>query len=231
MSDKQQLQTDGLPGDLSVIGMTLSEDLTFEEWSELGQQLQNMERSIMWWIGDWLRFGERKFGEEAAQAVQEKTGYGEDTVRVAVWVSERIDPVTRVTDLTWSHHREVAGLEPKEQVELLKIAKTEGLSTRDLKKRVVQLKISGSAEAPPERKPCLEASMVFNEESVHIVIALEDDSTQEFDIKVDSCKIAVAGTMTFYRCAWCNGPFLEGDKSGRFCSDSCRWTMSNKSRE
>ena len=231
MTSDQQLKPTSLPGDLSVTGMVLSEDVSFEEWSELGQQLQNMERSIMWWIGDWLAFGERKFGEEAAQAVQQKTGYSQEAIRTAVWVSERIPSVSRETDLSWSHHKAVAALEPEQQTQLLEVAKTEGLSTRDLKTRVLQLKISGSPDPPPTRKPCLEVSTIFNEASVHIVVALEDDSTQEFDITVDGCKVAVAGTMKFYRCAWCNGAFLEGDKSGRFCSDSCRWTMANKSRE
>lgn len=115
------------------VALHIPEGTSFEDWQQLGATLQQMERSVMWWIGDWLRFGECRYGETYAQAV-EATGYATETVRAAKWVAEQYpESVTRVTDLSWSHHREVASLPLRERAEILARAASEGLSTRETK--------------------------------------------------------------------------------------------------
>jgi hypothetical protein len=58
--------------------------------------------------------GERKYGEKYSQAVEENVGsYG--SLRNAVYVSERFDLSRRRDNLSWSHHAEVAALDPHEQ--------------------------------------------------------------------------------------------------------------------
>lgn len=116
-----------------AVALHLPEGMSFDDWSALGRSLQQMEKSVMWWIGDWLRFGERKYGETYTQAV-EATGYAAETVRAAKWVAEQYpETVTRVTDLSWTHHREVASLPAADRAKVLARAASEGLSTRDLK--------------------------------------------------------------------------------------------------
>ena len=115
------------------VGLHIPEGTPFEEWERLGGTLQQMERAVMWWIGDWLRFGEWKYGETYAQAA-ENTGYAVETMRAAKWVAEQYpETVTRVTDLSWTHHREAAALPPAERAELLERAAREKLTTRDVK--------------------------------------------------------------------------------------------------
>ncbi len=115
------------------VALHIPEGTSFDEWSALGRTLQQMEKSVMWWIGDWLRFGERKYGETYTQAV-EATGYATETVRAAKWVAEQYpETVTRVTGLSWTHHREVASLPPADRAEVLARAASEGLSTRETK--------------------------------------------------------------------------------------------------
>jgi N6-adenosine-specific RNA methylase IME4 len=115
------------------VSLHIPEATTFEEWSRLGKTLQQMERSVMWWIGDWLRFGERKYGETYTQAV-EATGYSLDACKNAKWVAEAYaEPSTRVDGLTWTHHREVAALPPADRAAVLARAASEGLSTRETK--------------------------------------------------------------------------------------------------
>ena len=106
---------------------------------DIGQNLQSVSRSVMWWIGDWLRFGDGKWGETSAQAVED-TGRGEDTLRAAKWVAEKFENVRRRTDCSWSHHREVAALPPAEADELLSLAESENLSTRGLRAEVSRRK-------------------------------------------------------------------------------------------
>ena len=229
MKKEEQLEPRalGLPGNLSATGLELPENLTFEEWSQIGETLQNIERSVMWWIGDWWAFGEHKYGELSAQASGDD-GYSAQTLMDAAWVSRKVEISRRRESLSWSHHREIAALDPDEQTEVLDIAETESLSRNDLRKRVAQRKSPASTDTPVERKACLEISTVFNRESLHLVVTLEDGSTQEHDLSIDGCDLAAAGTITFHRCDWCKAPFPE---DGKYCSDSCRWTMANKGRE
>ena len=119
---------------------------------DIGQKLQSVSRSVMWWIGDWLRFGERRWGEMYAQAVED-TGRGEDTLRAAKWVAEKFENVRRRTDCSWSHHKEVAALPPAEADELLDLAEREGLSTRELRAEVSRRKAARviGATIPPSR--------------------------------------------------------------------------------
>jgi hypothetical protein len=59
-----------------------------------------MAPSPMWWLGDWWSYGERAYGEAAAQAAP--TGYSSETCRGAAWVAEQIESVRRRTDRTYT---------------------------------------------------------------------------------------------------------------------------------
>jgi len=120
------------PIKLSETGLTVTGPLSFEEWHDFGQSLQRVEAAIQWWIGDWLNYGENTFGEDYAQAVDE-FGYADESRRVFGWVAGRIDADTRVTALSFQHHKIVAAREPDEQVYWLSLAVKHEWSTRDLR--------------------------------------------------------------------------------------------------
>lgn len=109
-----------LPGEVTPNSLTLPEGLSFEDWASYGPRLRLVGEAVMWWYGDWWRYGERLYGEAAAQAAP--TGYSSETLRVAAWVAERVEPVTRVTDLSFTHHREIAALPAADQRRLLATA-------------------------------------------------------------------------------------------------------------
>lgn len=114
------------------VALHIPEGTSFDDWTRLGQTLQQMEKSVMWWIGDWLRFGERKYGKTYTQAV-EATGYASETCRKARYVAETFESGKRFPDLSWSHHMEVASLPPADRAEVLARAASEGLSIRETK--------------------------------------------------------------------------------------------------
>lgn len=128
-----------LPGRITPTGLDLPPDLPFDEWREIGQTLQAVERSIQWLLGDWLRYGERQYGEMYSQAL-DATDYTYQTLADAAWVAGKIESSRRKENLTFSHHKEVAKLEPEEQDELLNRAASEGLSVRALRTEVNQRK-------------------------------------------------------------------------------------------
>ncbi len=59
--------------------LIFSEDTPWEVYEAVLGRLEQSRRSLMWWIGDALAFGESKYGETYAQAV-EATGYATETL-------------------------------------------------------------------------------------------------------------------------------------------------------
>jgi hypothetical protein len=113
--------------------LVLPERLPFDAWERLGHDvLRPMARGVQWWIGDWLNYGERRYGEKYAQAI-DATGYDYSTLNGMRWVAERIAIVRRRTSLSWAHHREVAALEPAAQTRWLRTAEREELSRAALR--------------------------------------------------------------------------------------------------
>lgn len=106
------------PFSLQRTGLVVQREPTYEEWSEIGRILTHVDGSVHWWIGDWLNYGERAYGEKYTQAL-EVTEFDYDTLKGDRWVAQQIELVRRRTNLPFSHHKEVAALPPHEQDELL----------------------------------------------------------------------------------------------------------------
>jgi hypothetical protein len=125
-----------LPGcEFTRTQLKLTQDLQFDHWERIGSVLRSIEGSIQFWIGDWINFGENKWGEKYAQAV-DATGLDYGTLANAVSVSKRIDPSLRNEKLSWSHHVAVAYLDDKEQKFWLDKAEAEHLPYRELRRMV-----------------------------------------------------------------------------------------------
>jgi len=112
------------------VALHIPENTSFEDWSRLGSTLQQMEKSVMWWIGDWLRFGERKYGDTYTQAI-EATGYSYNTLAQAKRVASAFEPCSRLQNLSWSHHQEVVSLPAEARQEALQAAAGSGLSAKE----------------------------------------------------------------------------------------------------
>lgn len=140
-----------LHGRLSLTGYELPPDLTYEEWASEAAVLITMARASMFWIGDWLKYGEFRYGEKYVQAV-EATGLAVSTLKNAQWVCDRIPPTERRPELTFSHHRAVAALDVQPRRELLARAADEGMTEGELLGRVRQMK-TDTAERLPDAPP------------------------------------------------------------------------------
>jgi len=90
-------------------------DMTREEWEYQGRAFQAINKNIVWWIGDWLNEGEKRYGETYTQAV-EYTGRDVEQLRQWKWVTGAIERERRrVKELAFTYHRLVAKLPPEEQ--------------------------------------------------------------------------------------------------------------------
>jgi len=92
---------------LTATGLDVKGKPSFDDWQDCGGLLQRMEGAVQFWIGDWLNYGEHAYGEKYAQAVNDTQA---ETWRHYAWVATQVETCTRVHNLSWSHHREVAKL-------------------------------------------------------------------------------------------------------------------------
>jgi hypothetical protein len=113
----------------------------------MGPPLITMAQSAMWWLGDWMAYGERVYGEIAQQAL-DMTDLSWTTLRNYQWVAERIPPAERRLDIPFSHHRAVASLPSTERTQLLDRAKAENMTEGELRGRVRQFKELGAGPTP-----------------------------------------------------------------------------------
>jgi hypothetical protein len=144
--DKRVSARLAVPGEIYSVGMKLPEDLSFEQWETVVARLAMITRACMWWIGDALAYGSRRYGAMYKQAL-DSSGYDYQTLRNAAWVSSMIELSRRRDKLSWSHHCEVAALEPEQQDALLDRAESENMSRDDLRRTVRELVRRAQADA------------------------------------------------------------------------------------
>jgi hypothetical protein len=111
--------------------------------------LGKMHEAVRFAIGDAIILGEHLYRELAYQAI-EHLGLSEESRREYVRVAEKVPTSIRREDLSWSHHRAVAALKPREQRKWLKTASDEALSHAALREAIRE----GAPPAPPTTCRC-----------------------------------------------------------------------------
>jgi hypothetical protein len=119
---------------VSPTALVLPESWSFEQWSALGPTLCFVDGSVQWWLGDWISFGRRRWGEHYTEAL-ETTGFDHQRLRSAKYVASQFELPRRRNHLSWSHHRAVASLETTDAARLLDEAEREGLSAMAMRSR------------------------------------------------------------------------------------------------
>lgn len=130
-----------IPKTHTPVSLELPEEMPFESWLKVGEQLGKAAGRVMWWLGDWWAYGEHHYGERAKLPFEsEEFRWAFQTCRDAAWVARAITMSRRRDILPWGHHKEVAALEPPEQDELLTESIKKKWSQRDLRRAVRRLK-------------------------------------------------------------------------------------------
>lgn len=89
-------------------------ELDPREWATVGRRIGAVGRNIQWLLGDWIAYGNQKFGERYVRA-SKITGYDTQTLMNMVYVASRFENSRRRENLSWSHHETLASLESGEQ--------------------------------------------------------------------------------------------------------------------
>jgi hypothetical protein len=122
-----------LPGaSLTPVSWVPIRDLDLAEWTAAGRRLGAIGRCGQWGLGDWIRYGNAKFGERYRRAAR-ITGYDVQTLMNMVYVASRFTISRRRENLSWSHHETLASLDPEAQDQWLDRATAERLSISDLR--------------------------------------------------------------------------------------------------
>lgn len=111
---------------------------TFDQWSLLelrrkGLQLCDDEQGLKWQRGRVLAVARRQFGDEASvelmQDMSERFGVTFTVLNQERWVAEHYPSNAQIfRDLTWTHHRLVAAMDPSERAHMLRLAVAEQMS-------------------------------------------------------------------------------------------------------
>jgi hypothetical protein len=99
--------------------------------------LHQAHQMLSFWVGDWFNAGEQYHGEAFAQLL-DHTGMDPATVTQYAWVSRRVPHDRRVPSLSFSHHREVAGLNADQQYVWLSRAEDAGYSSHRLRRELAK---------------------------------------------------------------------------------------------
>lgn len=156
-----------LPELFQDTGLDLEDSIDFDEWEQLGLNMQRMERSSKWWLGDWLNFGEEHFGDMSSQAIN-PDGLEPKTLMNYRRIAERIPRADRLAELSWSHHRIAAEMRLlKDRRRVLRQALKENMTTRELQTLVSSLSMKDDqhddddGDTPTQREPVTRSSVTF----------------------------------------------------------------------
>jgi N6-adenosine-specific RNA methylase IME4 len=120
---------------LSKTGLRPDGKPTLQQWREAGQVFFQAGGSLHWWIGDWLNYGERCYGNTYTKAM-EMSGFDYQTCADDKWVASRVEFSRRREHLSFAHHRETAGLEAEAQDSILAAAERQGWNRNELRQQV-----------------------------------------------------------------------------------------------
>ena len=122
--------------EITSLGLVVSGEMEIESWLDLGYTLAGLRRAFTWAIGDWLNYGEFRYGEKYAQG-EAVTGMNPDYLRNLKWVASRIPLSLRRDNRGLSWHQPVASLESDEEKEYwLMLADTQDWTRAELRARI-----------------------------------------------------------------------------------------------
>jgi hypothetical protein len=119
-------------------GLVIDEGTTFKEWEEIGLFLKETNGAIQWWIGDWINFGEHKYGEKYAQAL-DYTDYSLSSLWRIRNVSARFGKLARERGLPWSIYKLVAPLNQEESEKWLDYAENNRITNWEVLSKAIRL--------------------------------------------------------------------------------------------
>jgi site-specific DNA-methyltransferase (adenine-specific) len=133
---------------LHKAGISAIGNPSFEQWEECGAFIKKAEGAVHLWLGDWINYGEVHYDGKYSQALDAtELDYG--TLRNAAYVAKNVDLSRRRDNLSFSHHQEVAPLEPALQEKYLDLAEDKQWTRKELRKAIRQERLEEQRQIRP----------------------------------------------------------------------------------
>ena len=146
-------------------GLVLAKDLTFEEWNAIGSSFGTALQTAAWCIGDWMVYGERKWGKQLLLEGAEfdaksnripselfdnaiaATSLDRQTLSQYASVCRKIPMAERRVHLSFGHHRILAPLPTPQRLEWMALLDSESKmkSVPTVKRLALSLRIATAA--------------------------------------------------------------------------------------
>jgi hypothetical protein len=156
-------------GNLTKTAWELPATMTEGDWKSAGHALSQVEGAMNWWLGDWWRFGEHKYGDRKALVESDEwSGPAYQTCKNAALVSVAFEKSRRRDVVPFSHHAEVSSIADAEADQILDwcedvFNKTGRVPTRVvLREKVKQVKAwlaQGWTQSQLERRKLMESGL------------------------------------------------------------------------
>lgn len=121
-------------------------DVPIELWEAYGEGLKRVEGAIQWVIGDWLNYGEAKYGETYSQAME--LWPEAEYQNLSRWKVTAENVSSRLESLSFEHHYEVRNLDPADQKRWLSRAEAKTWTVRELRQAIREGNPPQIPEAP-----------------------------------------------------------------------------------
>ena len=130
-------------GIVSATGIALKDETPEKEWHRITEEVcrifeftgkKHAQAAMM--LGDLLRFGEEKFGENYADVIDSTRDYIRVQIKTLTnwqWIAGKIAPARRRENLTLGHHEAVARLPIEDQDKFLDLAESDGMNVKELR--------------------------------------------------------------------------------------------------
>jgi hypothetical protein len=116
-------------------GMRFDPLMPIDRWKAVGTRIAAYSDAASWWLGDWLAFGQAKYGRRYKEGIA-LTGLEYQTLRNYATVARRFDVSRRRDNLSFQHHAEVCSLADEDQDRWLDLAADRRWSKSELRRRV-----------------------------------------------------------------------------------------------
>jgi hypothetical protein len=153
MAARAELSIHPERGRLTLTGLKLRNDTPFDAWVAVGRRIGELSSASAWWLGDWLVFGEDRFGDRYRTAVA-ATSLDYQTLRNYAWVARRVDASRRRSGLSLQHHAEVAALPEADQELWLRRAERFRWSRNELRRQLAGRRRRGVRSEAGEEITC-----------------------------------------------------------------------------
>jgi hypothetical protein len=125
--------------------------LSYEHWVEVGRRLAGVASASAWWLGDWLLYGQRTYGDRYKAAIQ-ATQLDYQTLRNYAWGARSFDVSRRRDSLSFQHHAELAGRPEPEQELWLQRAERAHWSRNELRRQMRRARLERPAPGTPRNR-------------------------------------------------------------------------------